>query len=72
MHRRLRQLNILLLVAVTYFSSLPDSDAGTVPIMLDTTGANWGVKSGFFWAGTSFLSCLGAWFLIPEVSPLSL
>ncbi|OKL61225.1 hypothetical protein UA08_03351 [Talaromyces atroroseus] len=37
------------------------------PLMLDGT-ANWGVKTGFFFAGTGFVSVVIAWFILPEVS----
>lgn len=39
----------------------------SVPIMLDTTGANWGLYIGYFWAGLTFLALVVVFFTIPEV-----
>jgi len=37
------------------------------PLMINGT-AKWGVKTGFFFAGTGFVSVVIAWFILPEVA----
>ncbi|KAH8674616.1 MFS transporter [Tricladium varicosporioides] len=37
------------------------------PLMINGT-AKWSVKTGFFFAGTGFVSVVVAWFILPEVS----
>ncbi|KIX03198.1 uncharacterized protein Z518_06750 [Rhinocladiella mackenziei CBS 650.93] len=37
-----------------------------IPRMLNPTAWNWGAKSGFYWAGSSFVCFLWAFFRIPE------
>ena len=41
----------------------------TVPIMLSEQQAGWGVKTGYFFAGTAGLGGIGLYFLMPEVRP---
>jgi hypothetical protein len=43
----------------------------TVPLMLKGAGNGgpvWGVKTGFFFAGTGIVVCVIGWFIIPEVA----
>ncbi|RSH89198.1 hypothetical protein EHS25_002310 [Saitozyma podzolica] len=43
----------------------------TVPLMLKGAGNGgpvWGVKTGFFFAGTGLVVCVIGWFIIPEVA----
>jgi hypothetical protein len=36
--------------------------------MINQGRAKWGVKTGFFFAGTGFVSVAIAWFILPEVT----
>ncbi|KAN0114479.1 general substrate transporter [Hyaloscypha variabilis] len=38
------------------------------PLMINQGRAKWGVKTGFFFAGTGFVSVAIAWFILPEVT----
>ena len=40
----------------------------TVPYMLNETGANWGLKTAFFFAGISAPVVIGSFFIIPDTS----
>ncbi|RSH90015.1 hypothetical protein EHS25_001348 [Saitozyma podzolica] len=42
--------------------------SSTVPYMLNTTEANWGLKTCFFFAGISLPMCIAAFFVIPDTS----
>ncbi|TVY62677.1 MFS transporter fmqE [Fusarium oxysporum f. sp. cubense] len=39
-----------------------------VPHMVNASEWNWGLKSGFFYAGVGLPSAIGCWFLIPETA----
>jgi SP family general alpha glucoside:H+ symporter-like MFS transporter len=43
----------------------------TVPLMLATNGANWGVKAGYLFAGLGALGTVGIYIFTPEVCSLS-
>ncbi|KAH8768515.1 general substrate transporter [Hyaloscypha finlandica] len=38
------------------------------PLMINHGTTKWGVKTGFFFAGTGFVSVVIAWFILPEVA----
>ncbi|KPM35801.1 hypothetical protein AK830_g10785 [Neonectria ditissima] len=38
------------------------------PLMINGTVTKWGVKTGFFFAGTGTVSVIIAWFILPEVT----
>ena len=42
------------------------------PFMLSDQGANWGVKTAFFFSGTSAIGGVVYWLFMPEVSQTSL
>lgn len=39
-----------------------------VPYMTNANEWNWGLKTGWFYAGVGFPFALGMWFLIPETA----
>jgi hypothetical protein len=39
-----------------------------VPHMINTTKWNWGLKTGFFYAGVGLPFAVGCWFIVPETA----
>jgi SP family general alpha glucoside:H+ symporter-like MFS transporter len=54
-------------VLARWFYAVTTLIAGVLtPYQLNPTAWNWGAKTGFFWAGTCFLSIIFAYFCVPE------